>query len=106
MEYYYTGGGLAYGYKYIRTGRTNKRKQEVNDLALREDEAGIVRIMFALYLRLTLPPSFSRSTKRSAAAMLGRSAPSLLFMVRFGIFCCRQDFPPPFQGNAGANVCQ
>ena len=83
---------LIYGYKYIRTGRTNKRKQEVNDLALREDEAGIVRIMFALYLRLTLPPSFSRSTKRSAAAMLGRSAPSLLFMVRFGIFCCRQDF--------------
>lgn len=33
-----------------------------------------------------------KSTKRSAAAILGRSAPSLLFMVRFGIFCCRQDF--------------
>ena len=32
------------------------------------------------------------STKRSAAAILGRSAPSLRFMVRFGIFCCRQDF--------------
>ena len=42
----YTGGGLAYGYKYIRTGRTNKRKQEVNDLAIREDEAEVVRIMF------------------------------------------------------------
>ena len=30
-----------------------------------------------------------KSTKRSAAAILGRSAPSLRFMVRFGIFCCR-----------------
>ena len=39
------------------------------------------------------PPIFPlKSTKRSAAAILGRSAPSLLFMVRFGIFCCRQDF--------------
>ena len=35
---------------------------------------------------------FPKSTKRSAAAILGRSAPSLLFMVRFGLFCCRQDF--------------
>ena len=33
-----------------------------------------------------------KSTKRSAAAILGRNAPSLRFMVRFGIFCCRQDF--------------
>ena len=37
-----------------------------------------------------------KSTKRSAAAILGRSAPSLRFMVRFGIFCCRQDFLPRF----------
>ena len=33
-----------------------------------------------------------KSTKRSAAAILGRSAPSLRFMVRFGLFCYRQDF--------------
>ena len=38
------------------------------------------------------PVFLLKSTKRSAAAILGRSAPSLLFMVRFGIFCCRQDF--------------
>ena len=31
---------------------------------------------------------FLKSTKRSAAAILGRSAPSLRFMVRFGILCC------------------
>ena len=47
-----------------------------------------------------------KSTKRSAAAILGRSAPSLLFMVRFGIFCCRQDFPPQFHDNTGTNVFQ
>ena len=39
------------------------------------------------------PPIFPlKSTKRSAATIFGRSAPSLRFMVRFGIFCCRQDF--------------
>ena len=37
---------------------------------------------------------FLKSVKRSAAAILGRSAPSLRFMVHFGIFCCRQDFLP------------
>ena len=40
------------------------------------------------------PRILLKSTKRSAAAILGRSAPSLRFMVRFGIFCCRQDFLP------------
>ena len=39
---------------------------------------------------------FLKSTKRSAAAIFGRSAPSLRFMVRFGIFCCQQDFLPCF----------
>ena len=47
-----------------------------------------------------------KSTKRSAAAILGRSAPSLRFMVRFGIICCRQDFPPQFHDNTGTNVFQ
>ena len=36
-----------------------------------------------------IPVFLLKSTKRSAATILGRSAPSLLFMVRFGIFCCR-----------------
>ena len=41
---------------------------------------------------IVIPPPFPlKSTKRSAAAILGRSAPSLRFIVRFGIFCCRQD---------------
>ena len=38
------------------------------------------------------PVFLLKGTKRSAAAILGRSAPSFLFMVRFGLFYCRQDF--------------
>ena len=41
---------------------------------------------------IVIPPFPLKSTKRSAAAIPGRSAPSLRFMVRFRIFCCRQDF--------------
>ena len=37
------------------------------------------------------PPYFPKEHQKSAAAILGRSAPSLRFIVRFGIFCCRQD---------------
>lgn len=44
----FTGGSLAYGYQYVKSGRTNKRKQEVNDLAICEEEAYIVRLMFRL----------------------------------------------------------
>ena len=33
-----------------------------------------------------------RAPKGALRPLFGRSAPSLLFMVRFGIFCCRQDF--------------
>ena len=49
-------------------------------------------LVIQLFGIMILPPFPLKSTKRSAAAILGRSAPSLLFMVRFGIFCCRQDF--------------
>lgn len=44
----FTGGSLAYGYKYVKSGRTNKRKQEVRDLSICEEEAYIVRLMFQL----------------------------------------------------------
>ena len=38
-----------------------------------------------VYFHLRILP---KSIKRSAAAIRGRSAPSFLFMVRFGLFCC------------------
>ena len=47
-------------------------------------------LVIQLFGIMILPPFPLKSTKRSAATILGRSAPSLLFMVRFGIFCCRQ----------------
>ena len=56
-----------------------------------------------VYFHLRILPE---STEMSAAAILGRSAPSLRFIVRFGIFCCRQDFPPQFHDNTGTNVFQ
>ena len=47
-----------------------------------------------------------RAPKGALRPFLGRSAPLLLFMVRFEIFCCRQDFPPQFHDNTGTNVFQ
>lgn len=44
----FTGGVCPYGYTFVKTGRTNKRKQPVNDLAICENEATIVRVMFRL----------------------------------------------------------
>ena len=44
----FTGGLCAYGYQYVKLGRTNRRKQEVFDLAIREEEAFVVRIIFRL----------------------------------------------------------
>ena len=59
---------------------------------------GVVRVAGYSVVWACDPTSifFPKSTKRSAAAIFGRSAPSLRFMVRFGIFCCRQDFLPCF----------
>lgn len=45
---YITGGLCAYGYQYVKLGRTNRRKQEVFDLAICEEEAFVVRIIFRL----------------------------------------------------------
>lgn len=44
----FTGGLCAYGYQYVKLGRTNRRKQEVLDLAICEEEADIVRMIFRL----------------------------------------------------------
>lgn len=45
---YFTGGLCAYGYRYVKLGRTNRRKQEVLDLAICEDEAFVVHTIFRL----------------------------------------------------------
>ena len=44
----FTGGLCAYGYQYVKRGRTNRRKQEVFDLAICEEEAFVVHTIFRL----------------------------------------------------------
>lgn len=44
----FTGGLCPYGYELVKSGRTNKKKQEVHDLAICDAEAYVVRLMFRL----------------------------------------------------------
>ncbi len=44
----FTGGTCAYGYMLVASGRMNKRKQEVHDLALCDEEAAVVKLMYDL----------------------------------------------------------
>ena len=62
--------------------------------AVRVSRPAVLSALLVIQLSgIVIPPQiFLKSTKRSAAAIFGRSAPSLFFMVRFGLFCCRQDF--------------
>ena len=47
---YFTGGTCPYGYKLVRQGRTNKRGHDLYDLAVNEDEAPLVRLIFDKYV--------------------------------------------------------
>ena len=44
----FTGGVCPYGFSFVKLGRMNKRKQEVNDLAVCASEASVIRLMFNL----------------------------------------------------------
>lgn len=46
----YTGGTVPYGYRTVNSGRTNKRNRAVQDLAIDENEAEIVRLIFRKYV--------------------------------------------------------
>ena len=58
--------------------------------AVRVSQPAVLSALLVVQLfGIVIPPIFHlKRTKRSAATILGRSAPSLLFMVRFGLFCC------------------
>ena len=49
-EGHYKGGNAPYGYDLVKSGRINKRKHEVFDLAVNEAEAAVVRIIFDKYV--------------------------------------------------------
>lgn len=46
----YTGGSIPFGYKLEKKGRVNKRNREVFDLAIDENEAEIIRLIFHKYV--------------------------------------------------------
>ena len=45
---HFTGGKCPYGYKLVKSSRMNKRKQEVYDLAICDEEAAVVRMIFRM----------------------------------------------------------
>ena len=63
--------------------------------AVRVSQPAVLSALLVIQLfGIVIPPPYFllRAPKGALRPFLGRSAPSLLFMVRFGIFCCRQDF--------------
>jgi len=47
---FFTGGTHPYGYNLVKKGRKNKKGMELNDLAINEDEAPVVRMIFEKYV--------------------------------------------------------
>ena len=50
-EGHYKGGNAALGYELVKSGRLNKRKHELYDLKVKEDDAAIVRLIFDKYTK-------------------------------------------------------
>lgn len=50
-EGHFTGGVCPYGYKLVKLGRVNKKGYELCDLAIDEDEAPVVRMIFEQYVQ-------------------------------------------------------
>ena len=49
-EGHYKGGTAPVGYELVKSGRINKRKHELYDLKVKEDDADIVRLIFSKYV--------------------------------------------------------
>ena len=49
-EGHFKGGNPAFGYDLVKSGRFNKKKHELYDLKINEDEAAVVRLMFDKYV--------------------------------------------------------
>ena len=85
----FTGGRCPYGYSFVKTGRMNKRRQEVNDLVICEPEAEVVRTMFQLaakggYGRSVLPIISMSAVSKTT---LGRTGTPRLFKECCETFC-------------------
>ena len=49
-EGHFKGGNAPYGYDFVRSGRINKRKHELYELHINEQEAAVVRLIFDKYV--------------------------------------------------------
>ncbi len=49
-EGHFTGGVAPYGYRLVKNGRMSKRKHELHDLEVVEEEAAVVRLIFEKYV--------------------------------------------------------
>ena len=49
-EGHFKGGSAPYGYDLVKSGRINKRKHELYELHINEQEAEIVRLIFDKYV--------------------------------------------------------
>ena len=47
---HYKGGNAAIGYELVKTGRVNKKRHELYDLRIKEEDAQIVRLIFEKYV--------------------------------------------------------
>ena len=78
-----------------RVSRSPEARFRVVARAVRFSQPAVLSALLVIQLfGIVIPPPYFllRAPKGALRPFLGRSAPSLRFMVRFGIFCCRQDF--------------
>ena len=86
----FKGGVAPYGYDLVKSGKVNKRKHELFELALNEAEAVVVRIVFDKYVNEGYGAQRIR-TSRANAAEAERTVPrniggqSLLFENVFAV---------------------
>ena len=98
-----------HGYPRCVSRSPEARRFRVFARTVRVSQPAVLSALLAIQLfGIVIPPPYfpkeyqkERCGHFSVAALL-----HYFFMVRFGIFCCRQDFPPQFHDNTGTNVFQ
>ena len=74
---------------------------------VRFSQPAVLSALLAIQLfGIVIPPPYfpKEHQKERCGHFLAAALLHSRFMVRFGIFCCQQDFPPQFNDNTGTNV--
>ncbi len=77
LEGRFRGGKTPYGYRLEKSGILNKRKHEVNRLAIDNEEAEVVRMMFDLSLFVS-PTHQERQTFEWCRSLVSISTSAIL----------------------------